>query len=79
MDKCVEMFGRRIKELRNEKNLSLRQLEELLDVSKSSLGYYENCEREPTISVVKKVADYFDVDIAYLMGDSDVKRKHCDK
>lgn len=35
MDKCVEMFGHRIKELRNEKNLSLRQLGELLDISKS--------------------------------------------
>lgn len=74
MDECIRMFGERIKELRDEKNLKLKDLEEILSISTSSLSYYENFEREPTLSVVKKLADFFDVDIAYLIGDSSVRR-----
>lgn len=69
MDKsCNEFFGERLKELRNQKDLSQDSLAKELGFSKGALCYYENCARVPDITILDKVAKYFDVPIGYLMG-----------
>ena len=70
----------RLKELRKEKGISLTKLSEILEekygvsVSTSQLMYYEKGEREPRNKQFwKKLADYFGVSEAYLLGYSSVK------
>ena len=73
-------MGVRLKELRKEKGLSLTKLSEILEekygvsVSNSKLMYYEKGERKPRNKQFwKKLADYFGVSEAYLLGYSSVK------
>lgn len=67
-------FGDRLKELRKEKQLSQEQLSKILNISRRVLGYYETNERFPKDeNTLKKIADFFDVTIDYLLGRTERK------
>lgn len=63
----------RLKELRKERKLSLKQMGEILGVSESAVSLYENKKREAPYSILHKTAKIFDVSIDYLMGGNDEK------
>ena len=52
-----------IREIREERGLSHEKLSKQSGVSSSHIGYLENGEREPTISVLCKLAKALNVDI----------------
>ncbi|MEF2641524.1 MAG: helix-turn-helix transcriptional regulator [Clostridia bacterium] len=52
-----------LKEIREEKNITLRKLSEVTGISKSHLSYIERGEREPTLSVVVRIALALNIDI----------------
>lgn len=52
-----------IREIREKQDLSQEKLSKLSGVSSSHIGYIENGEREPTISVLCKIAKALKVDI----------------
>ena len=66
----------RLKELRLERGLTLKQLCEAVSDSPANLNRYENFLTEPKLRTWEKLANYFDVDPEYLVGWSDVKRKN---
>ena len=75
-------MGVRLKELRQEKGISLTKLSEILEekygisASTSQLMYYEKEKSEPRNKQVwKKLADYFGVSEGYLLGYSSVKNE----
>lgn len=63
----------RLKNLREESNLTLRQLSQKLDISYSSLGKYEREEQQPSIDTLIKIAKFFGVSTDYLLGYSNYK------
>jgi transcriptional regulator with XRE-family HTH domain len=69
-------FGDRIKELRLECKLSQQELASAIKISKSSISMYENNNRLPEIETFEALADFFNVDMDYLKGKSDIKRKN---
>lgn len=69
----MEKFRERIKLLRFEKNLSYRQLSKLTGISPSALHAYELGGRNPKHAAFEALADVFNVDMAYLMGESNVR------
>lgn len=71
MKKMNNKFKLRLKQLREEKNLSQTALAENLNVSRGSISYYENGDRIPDIETAKKIAKYFGVTTDYLIGMSD--------
>ena len=64
----METFGKRLKELRLEKNLSQLELAKELSVGKSIISTWETDQSEPTLSNIKKIALFFGVSIDYLAG-----------
>lgn len=52
-----------IREIREKQGLSQERLSKLSGVSSSHIGYIENGEREPTISVMCRIAKALNVDI----------------
>lgn len=66
-----EIFAKRIKELREERGLGVRELAAKLGISHASISLYENCLRTPDIDVCKLFADFFGVTGDYLIGISD--------
>jgi transcriptional regulator with XRE-family HTH domain len=69
------MFGKRIRKLRLEQNLKQKDLAAKLGISTSSVGMYERELRQPDAEILKKIADFFNVSIDYILGNSD-KRDH---
>lgn len=69
-------FEERLKALRTSKQLSQMELAKQLKTSKSSINMYERGEREPGIETLEKIADYFNVDLDYLLGKSDYANRH---
>lgn len=62
----------RIKQLRKERKLTLAQLSKKIGVAQTSLTNYENEKRQPRNQETwNKIAEYFGVSVAYLMGVSD--------
>ena len=69
----MSLFGDRLRALRHEKSLTQAELSKIIGVSKSSINMYERGDREPGFEKLEAFADYFNVDIDYLMGRSSVE------
>lgn len=61
---CAE----RIKELRQEKNLSQSMLAQKIGVSQKAIDYWERGINEPKATYIVRLADFFDVSTDYLLG-----------
>lgn len=64
----------RLKQLRKQKGMLLKELSQEIGIPTSTYAGYEREEREPKLEVWIKMAKYFDVDVAYLQGVSDIKK-----
>ena len=62
------VLGYRIRRLRKEKMLSQEQLGKLLGVSKVSVSGYENGTRNPSMEILSKMVDVFNVSSDYILG-----------
>ena len=61
-------IGAKIKELREEKDLTQEELAKLIAIDKSTIAKYETNDREPKVYILCKIADYFGVTLDYLAG-----------
>ena len=57
----------RLKELRENRNLTQAELAKLLKVSPSAIGMYEQGRRDPDSSTLKKLSVLFNVTVDYLL------------
>ncbi len=64
-------FKERLKELRKKRGFSQVALAEKIGVSKSTIGAYETGDIKPSIEVLETLADFFNVNLSYLMGEED--------
>lgn len=65
------MLHQRLKELRNEKNYTLKFVSEQLNVTIRTICRYEDGTREPSIEMLKILCDFYDVTADYLIGRTD--------
>lgn len=64
------MIGSRIKELRNQKKLSITELARRAEVSKSYLSYIErDVQKNPSLKFLSKIAATLDTSIEFLLGE----------
>ena len=68
-------FRTRLKQLRNEKKINQRELANFLKVAPSTISMYESGQREPNFEVLESLADFFNVDLNYLLGKSNKTTK----
>ena len=61
-------FGKILKELRIEKGIGQIELAKAINVSKGIISLWENELREPKLSNLITLSDYFGVTIDYLAG-----------
>lgn len=64
-------FPSRLKSLRISNNLTLEQLGKELGSTRATIGNYENNNKKPSLEMLIKIADYFNVSIDYLVGRTD--------
>lgn len=62
------MYGARIKELRKQNSLTLKQLGIKVGLSESTISLYEKEKRTPDFEVLNKMATLFNVSVDYILG-----------
>ena len=58
----------RLKELRQERHLTLKQLGQEVNMRDNTLSQYETGKRHPKFEAWQKLADFFGVSVPYLQG-----------
>ena len=64
----------RIKELREAKGLNQQGLALKLNLSQSTISYYETGERKPDLDALLRMSDFFDVSVDFLIGKSNIRK-----
>lgn len=64
-------FALRLRELRTSKNLTMESLAKDLNTTRSTISNFENMQRKPSLDMIIRIADYFQVSIDYLVGRTD--------
>lgn len=60
------MFGDRLKELREDKNMNQDELASLIHLTRSAISSYETNTNVPSLEIAIKLADVFEVSLDYL-------------
>ena len=61
-------FGEKIKLLRENKELTQRELGDILNMTQRKISYMEHDKYEPSIDDLKAICLYFNVSADYLLG-----------
>lgn len=64
----MDIFAERLKQLREDNNLTLVELAKAIGVSHVAILRWENKQRIPSIESLKALAIYFNVSADYLLG-----------
>lgn len=64
-------LGRRIRELRREAEMSQKDLAEKTGIKQNTVAQYENGIAKPSLEVLVKMANVFQVTTDYLLGVTD--------
>lgn len=64
-------FANIFKSLRLKSGLTQQEMADKLKISRSSIGMYENGEREPSFELLEAIADFFNVDMNFLLGNKE--------
>ena len=64
-----------LKLLRKEYHISQQALADAIQVSQPSINKYENHNIEPEIAVLKRMADYFNTSIDFIVGHTTDRRR----
>ncbi len=66
----MSTFGKKLRECREAKGLSQKELAKLLSTSYSVIGKYERDEMTPSIDTAKRLADILQTTVGYLLGET---------
>lgn len=61
-------FAQKLKELRDEHNLSQKKFAQIFEYSQPTIAMWENSTREPGLDTIVEIALYFKVSTDYLLG-----------
>lgn len=69
----LDMYLKRLRELREDNDLSQEKMGQILNVSQRTYSRYENNERAIPLEALIDFADYFKVTLDYLTERTDIK------
>lgn len=67
----MKVCGERMRALRESMNYSQMKVAEIFGVGQSSVVRYEKGEASPSLELLVKMADYYDVSLDYILGRTD--------
>ena len=66
----INNLGEKLKAARVNRNLTRKQIAELVGVTASVIGHYETGERIPSVPILLKLATHYKVSLDYLLDHS---------
>ncbi len=73
---AVKFLGKRIKELRKYKNFTQEKFAELLNIDAKHLSRIECGKTQPSLNLIKKMSNIFDIEISKFFETSHLKEKN---
>lgn len=67
----MKIFGERIRALRESMNFSQVKFAETFGIGQSSVVRYEKGKASPSLELLVRIADYYDVSLDYVLGRTD--------
>ncbi len=64
-----------LKKIRKQRKLNQQKVAMDLNISREALSYYENGKREPSLSLLLTMSQYFNVSINYLITGEEFQKK----
>lgn len=64
-----------LREIRKIKNLNQQKVAIDLNISREALSHYETGKREPSLGMLLRMSEYFNVSIDYLITGHEFKKK----
>lgn len=61
-------YGDKLRNLREKLGLSQKELTDRLNINRSTYARYETSSTQPDFDTLKKLADFFEVSIDYILG-----------
>lgn len=72
-EKEVKIISERLKEIREKRGLTKKELAQRIGVAPSTITRYEKEGRIPKLNILKKISEELKVPIDYLLGNEDTK------
>jgi len=72
----MSTLAKRIKQLRTEKELTQEEFGRIFGIVKSTVSLYESGKSTPDDTLKRRIAEYFNVSLDYLMGVSDIRNPY---
>ncbi len=66
----------RLKELREDSDITQKHLADLLFIKQNTYSQYENGQRQPPLEVLITLAKFYGTTLDYLVGISDIKNPY---
>ena len=64
----MKKFGENLRKLRDRHDMTQEALGKLLNVTQSTIAYYESGKKQPTLETLIIIADYFEVSTDFLLN-----------
>lgn len=70
------MYYERIRNLREDKDLTQTEVANYLHITQRTYSRYENNERAIPIEILSRLADYHETSVDYLIGRTNIKKPY---
>lgn len=64
-----------LREIRKKKNLNQQRVALDLNITREALSHYENGRRDPSLAMLVKLSEYFNVSIDYLITGHEFEKR----
>ena len=68
MSSDLNILGNRIRNLREDHDLTQKELSLMIGLTPKMISFYENNQRTPPLDILLKLAKIFEVSVDYLIG-----------
>ena len=66
----------RLKELREDSDITQKYLADLLHIKQNTYSQYENGQRQIPIELLIKIARFYNTSIDYILGETSTKKRY---
>ena len=73
------MYLKRLKDLREDNDLSQKQISELLKITRPQYSLYETGKRDIPVDLSRILAKFYNTSIDYLVGDTNIQKRYPEK
>ena len=70
---------KRIRDLREDSDLTQKKVADFLGMSQTGYSKYETGENDIPTAILIKLARYYETSVDYLLGETDVKKRYPEK